>query len=281
MLNNSRLIRMFHKSVKRMIFKKSVKSLKAAFTVSAQHPIVRVVEKALSEQDCLETQQSIPNPTEVVPRTERNALMTPLNDGVMCEATKPSTSTPLPVIKATAQDSSKSTTPGIVRHIYNVGLTKCFKTANCYKTESVPSALTRSIKDVLAIKLAGGQHFKALKLLGDSCLRNLTYQYLIVALKIEDSIEKRSRAVLQNGASDAMAVFFDKRIKVYHDKQFPVEKQKISSHGKCDVVEALVEHARQHPSTQVLPFIISELFKSLDCRPSPLPHTGTVLHLTV
>jgi hypothetical protein len=122
--------------------------------------------------------------------------------------------------------------------------------------------LNRLINSIIEKKMrsSSSSEYRTLKMMGDSFLRTLTYQYLY---------EKGSRAnmlfnsdiILMNGVDCAMPKFFDKYIKDIHAGMVPNEE--LSPHGKCDFVEALIECARSESSTSpTLIFILSKLFDS-------------------
>jgi hypothetical protein len=111
---------------------------------------------------------------------------------------------------------------------------------------------------IIQSKFSCNYEYKRLKLMGDSFLRTVTYQYLYEKGSRADLL-RHSDIILMNGADCAMPKFFDEYIKDIHAEQVPNEE--LSPHGKCDFVEALIECSRSESSTSpTLIFILSKLF---------------------
>lgn len=101
------------------------------------------------------------------------------------------------------------------------------------------------------------RQYRTLKMMGDSYLRTLTYQYLYEK-GIRTNLVLKSDCILVNNADCAMPKFYDEYIKELHVEHLANEE--LSAHGKCDFVEALVEVARSESCTSpTLIFIISKL----------------------
>lgn len=137
-------------------------------------------------------------------------------------------------------------------------------TLNALNNENVSNDeekdLIRLIHVVIVSKLSNHLEYRAQKLMGDSFLRTLTYQYYYNQ-GVRSDLFTYSDSILVNGADCAMPKFFDKYVKNLHDEKIPNED--LSPHGKSDFVEALIECARLESSTSpTLLFILTKLFES-------------------
>ena len=118
--------------------------------------------------------------------------------------------------------------------------------------------LNRLISVIIHNKSSNSNEYRTQKMMGDSFLRTLTYQYLYEKGLRADML-LHSDCILTNGADCAMPKFFDTYVKELHAVRFPNEE--LSPHGKCDFVEALIECARSESSLSPnLIFILSKLF---------------------
>lgn len=142
---------------------------------------------------------------------------------------------------------------------YFIGLPACLNEPKIFEdTHEIPKDLLIVCSIVFDMKRSGNNEFKVLKMMGDSLLKTVIYQHLFkTGMRAE--LEGRAQPALRNDAEYAMATFFDKHFLALHNEKYPNEAN-LSPHGKCDVVEAILEYSRarsQH--TDVLVYIFSKL----------------------
>jgi hypothetical protein len=126
------------------------------------------------------------------------------------------------------------------------------------------------LQKVLQIKKSDFVQYQQLKLLGDADLKIFVLRCLVISERTEE-LEKTADLVTTNKPEGAMATFFDLNIAKHHDKVFPNEAKEmataVGSHGKADVVEALLEYTRSvngpqtHAYAYAYRYIMVELFK--------------------
>jgi predicted GTPase len=100
-----------------------------------------------------------------------------------------------------------------------------------------------AINEVLDIKKNSPKDYQTMKLMGDAWLKFFALAYFKSKLHADD-LGTRILPVTGNDDDCAMPRFFNTYIKKSHDHIFPSERELISSHGKADVVEALIDHIR-------------------------------------
>ena len=135
------------------------------------------------------------------------------------------------------------------------------------------------MKTVIELKMNGASsEYRTLKLMGDAYLKPLVYQHILRERKYVDDMEDKALCVLSNRADSAMPLFYDSHVRLLHDEMILAEKGVISSHGKSDVIEAILEHCRLELETEALKFLISTLFKSLKYQLLPIHQLDGFLH---
>jgi hypothetical protein len=127
------------------------------------------------------------------------------------------------------------------------------------------------IRDVVRMKKDGGIEYQNLTVMGEAVLKPIVLEY-IYAKGGRNELTNDARVVLENGEGNAMPRFFDKYIMEEHKKQI-LNEADISSNGKANMVEALLEVARRDDDIKqggrVFKFIMSTLLKSYNDPASP------------
>lgn len=122
--------------------------------------------------------------------------------------------------------------------------------------------LSAIIEEVLHIKKENPLEYQNMKLMGDAFLRFFTLSYLKNLRNEREELHTKMIRIIGNDEHCPMPKFFDKYLKAKHDQVFPGEANKVSSHGKADVVEALIDLARSRSDKNTkFRFIFSELMK--------------------
>jgi adenylylsulfate kinase-like enzyme len=124
------------------------------------------------------------------------------------------------------------------------------------------------VQEVLQIKKGDAKRFRRLKLMGDAALKSFVLRCLEASGYL-DVLEEKADLVTTNNPTGAMARFFDLYIAKHHDKVLPNEAADmataVGSHGKADVVEALLEYTGSVSGSQGHAYayrhIMAELFK--------------------
>jgi hypothetical protein len=101
-----------------------------------------------------------------------------------------------------------------------------------------------------------------MKLMGDAFLKFFVLSYLKNKLNEREHLYTKMIRIIGNDDSCPMPMFFNAFVKHAHDQVFPGEKDNVSSHGKADVVEALIDFVRSKlDQCRTFKFILSELIK--------------------
>ena len=143
--------------------------------------------------------------------------------------------------------------------LYFVGLPTCLNDPEIFEGNlEIPPDLYNVCNIIFDLKKAGNNEFRLLKMMGDSLLKTVIYQHLF-RIGERAELESKAQRALRNDAECAMATFFDTHFLSLHNEKYPNEMN-ISPHGKCDVIEAILEYSRANPQhTDVLVYTFSKL----------------------
>lgn len=124
--------------------------------------------------------------------------------------------------------------------------------------------LSAVIAEVLKIKKNHALEYQNMKLMGDAFLKFYVLSYLKNKFNERELLHTKMLCVIGNDDSCPMPIFFNAFVKHALDQVFPGEKDNVSSHGKADVVEALIDLVRSKPDqSRTFKFMLSELTKSV------------------
>ena len=128
--------------------------------------------------------------------------------------------------------------------------------------DRVPREMDNVMKSLLAYKDSRVADYKVLVLMGESLLETLSYQYMLRE-KMTDDMEDRATKMLLKTKDSALSNLFTNHLPMIYEKVAPGKKA-LSVNEQCDFVLALAEFARKTNSGEVLKFVTTEIFKSLN-----------------
>lgn len=118
-------------------------------------------------------------------------------------------------------------------------------------------------KEAISLKKSEPKKYQIYKLLGDAYLKPIVLNLIVSYFNdfsIDIEVEEEAKLVLENHNECAMPKFFDKYLSYAHDIAEPNEIGHLTGHAKADVVETLLELARNRGDGHAYMFIIQELF---------------------
>ena len=128
--------------------------------------------------------------------------------------------------------------------------------------DRVPREMDNVMKSLLVYKDSRVADYKVLVLMGESLLETLSYQYMLRE-KMTDDMEDRSTKMLLKAKDSALSNLFTNHLPMIYEKVAPGKKA-LSVNEQCEFVLALAEFARKTNSGEVLKFVTTEIFKSLN-----------------
>ena len=128
--------------------------------------------------------------------------------------------------------------------------------------DRVPREMDNVMKSLLVYKDSRLADYKVLVLMGESLLETLSYQYMLRE-KMTDDMEDRATKMLLKTKDSALSNLFTNHLPMIYEKVAPGKKA-FSVNEQCEFVLALAEFARKTNSGEVLKFVTTEIFKSLN-----------------
>lgn len=120
------------------------------------------------------------------------------------------------------------------------------------------SSVKPLITAVLKFKKDGGRAYQNMKMMGDALLKCTVLQMISSNdASCEDLETRMLKITTHTDVLHPMPRFYKQHIRRHHDVLFPGED--LSPHGMADVVEALLEYARQTGNCKALAFIMNQL----------------------
>eukprot|EP01040_Poterioochromonas_malhamensis_P009768 gene9768-10610_t len=168
---------------------------------------------------------------------------------------------PLPAVPSAPRPKKKQpSVPSIAPTI--LVCARSLSTVEKFERLSPDRDLSTVIEEVLHIKKENPLEYQNMKLMGDAFLRFFTLSYLKKIRDEREELHTKMLRIIGNDETCPMPKFFDKYLKAKHDQIFPREANMVSSHGKADVVEALIDLVRSRSDKNTkFRFIFSELMK--------------------